>query len=124
MLDTRFIRRPIIQLNDPDVMTAIHAALLAIEADIVVDDDGTLVASYDGHFWRQNNNARMQDCLQRHLRFMRGDRAIDPPAALARKFFRLARELHWFKHEHRGPCPRCDLRVREQLSKKEELAFS
>ena len=99
--------RPIIQIDDSNVMEAIRTALHTSKADIVVDDDGTLVASYEGHYWRQDNNARMQDCLQRHLRFMKGERDIDPPPALARKFFRLARELHWFKREHRGPCPGC-----------------
>jgi len=99
--------KPIIRVDKPDVLEAIRAALHASKADIVVDDDGTLVASYDGHYWRQDNNARMQDCLARHLRFTRGTRDIDPPGALARKFFRLAREQHWFKREHRGPCPGC-----------------
>jgi hypothetical protein len=99
--------RPIVQVRDPGVIDAIRAALIASRADIVVDDDGTLVANYDGHFWRLNNNARMMDCSAWHLRFMRGARDIDPPGALARKFFRLARELHWFKREHRGPCPGC-----------------
>ena len=99
--------RPIIRVDDPEVIDAIRTALHAVQANIVVDDDGTLVASYDGHYWRQDNNARMQDCLAWHLRFVRGARDIDPPPAMARKFFRLARELHWFKRATRGPCPGC-----------------
>jgi hypothetical protein len=99
--------RPVINVNEPGVMDTIRAALHTVQADIVIDDDGVLVAAYDGHYWRQDNNVRMCDCLARHLRFMRGGRDIDPPAALARSFFRLARELHWFKREHRGPCPGC-----------------
>jgi len=39
---------------------------------------------------------------------MKGDRRIDPPAKLAREFFSHARELAWFKQEHRGPCPGCE----------------
>jgi len=41
----RAAARPIIQLNDPNVIDAIRAALHAVKADIVVDDDGCLVAS-------------------------------------------------------------------------------
>lgn len=108
---THIIRlRPVIRVDEPEVMEAIRTALHASKADIVVDDDGTLVANYDGHFWRQDNNARMCDCLAWHLRFVRGARDIDPPAALARSFFRLAREQCWFKQETRGPCPACDPR--------------
>src|SRR5215471_20233379 len=100
--------KPIIQLNNPNVLDAIRAALHAINADIVCDDDGCLVATYDGgHFQRLDNWARRCDCLAWHLDFMKGNRRVDPPSKLANEFFSLARERDWFRHEHRGPCPAC-----------------
>ena len=99
--------RPIIQLHNPNVLDAIRVALHVVKADIVVDDDGCLVATYDGHFVRLDHNCRRCDCLAWHLQFMKGDRRIDPPPKLAHEFFSLARWLTWFKQEHRGPCPRC-----------------
>src|SRR5215471_8816448 len=97
--------RSIIQLRNPNVIDAIHTALL--NADIVVDDDGVLVATYDGHYVRLDNWARRCDCLAWHLQFMKGDRHVDPPSKLANEFFSHARERGWFRHEHRGPCPAC-----------------
>jgi len=106
--DVKAATRPTIQLRDPNVLSAIHVALCAIKADIVCDDDNCLVATYDGgHFHRLDNWARRCDCLAWFLQFMKGDRRVDPPSKLANEFFSHARELGWFKHEHRGPCPAC-----------------
>jgi len=99
--------KPIIQLRNPNALDAIRAALYVIRADIVVDDDGCLVATYDGHYVRLDNWARRCDCLAWHLEFMKGDRRVDPPSKLVNEFFSQARERDWFRHEYRGPCPAC-----------------
>ena len=105
--DVKAATRPIVQLRDPNILSAIHVALCAVKADIVVDDDGCLVATYEGHYVRLDNWARRCDCLAWHLEFMKGDRRVDPPSKLPNEFFSHARELGWFRHEHRGPCPAC-----------------
>lgn len=115
--------RPVIQIDDPNVMEAIRAALRAAQADIVIDDDGKVVASYDSHVVRQENVYEMCDCLAWHLRFMKGNRDISPPVGLARKFFRSAREQHWFKQATRGPCPMCELHKLRHLNPEYELQF-
>jgi hypothetical protein len=111
-MNVKATTRPIIQLHNPNVLDAIRAALGKINADIVVDDDGYLVATYDRHVRRLENNHQRCDCLAWHLQFMRGDQRIDPPAKLARQFFSHARELAWFRQEHRGPCPACAAKKR------------
>jgi len=99
--------RPIVQLNNANVLDAIRAGLTACKADIVVDDDGCLVATYDGHVRRLENNHQRCDCLEWHLDFMRGAQRVDAPGKLAQEFFNHAWELGWFRHEYRGPCPAC-----------------
>jgi hypothetical protein len=105
--DVKAATRPLVQLQNPNVHDAILAGLRAVKADIVVDDNGYLVATYDGHVRRLENNHQRCDCLEWHLDFMRGAQRVGPSLKLAREFFSRARELGWFRHEHRGPCPAC-----------------
>jgi len=99
--------RPIVQLKNPNALDAIRAGLHAVKADIVIDDDNNIVATYDHHVRRLENNHQRCDCLEWHLQFMQGARHVGPSGKLARQFFSHARELGWFRHEHRGPCPAC-----------------
>jgi hypothetical protein len=102
--------KPCIKLEQDNCVDAIRDALTAINADVVVDDDDSLVATYDGHY--RQLKAAIQIChfLAHYFRFERFDRPIDPPRKLARAFVEIALRDHWFKSEHRGPCPVCEKR--------------
>jgi hypothetical protein len=109
---------PVIQVQSDDVTDAIHKALIEIRLDIVVDQNGVLVANYDNHLWKLNKTARIMDCLCWHLNFINNNgKRIDPPTWVCKAFVKQALEEHWFKQAYRGPCPFCAWREQNEQHK-------
>src|SRR6266436_6783005 len=101
------IQRPEIDVDAPDAIEEIYQALVANNADIVIDDDGALIWTHDAHFWDLEAHAALTHCLPRYMRFSRNDKYVDVPKRLGKEFVEWAMSEGKFNQEYRGPCPRC-----------------
>jgi hypothetical protein len=104
--------RPEIDVDawNADANEQIYQALVAGKADIVINENGVLIWTYDGHFWELNDNwAHRSYCLGTYARFMRNGKPSDLPKKLGKEFVEqaLSEGEDWFKHAYRGPCPKC-----------------
>jgi hypothetical protein len=83
----------------------IYQALVAGNADIVLNETDVLIWTHDGHYWELDNWAHRSYCLSTYIRFMRNGKPSDLPKRLGKEF--VEQTADWFKQEFRGPCPKC-----------------
>jgi hypothetical protein len=104
--------RPEIDVDDPDASEQIHRALVAGNADIVINENDVLIWTHDGHFHDLNHWVSRELCLSTYICFMRNGKPISLPKRLGKEFIEQLNNEDLFKREFKGPCPVCAAKMR------------